>query len=162
MVNLQNVINADVENGFIFLFYDIFSPIVRVSIDEVSLYSAKGAFIFIVEFYSNLSTDSKILFKPLQDKIITPYNESTLVFFRIYNTSEHDIHGITTYTLYPYQLSPFFNKLQCFCFEEITVRPFESLDLPLLFFIDPAIHYASLSPELLTVSLLYSFFELSV
>jgi cytochrome c oxidase assembly protein Cox11 len=162
MINLQNLIDVNIESEFFFLFHNIFNSFSYVLSKEANIYVSNEAFSFIVEFYSNLSTDSKILFKPLQDKIVTPCNESTLVFFRIYNPTDHEIHGVTTYTLYPYQLSPFFNKLQCFCFEEISVRSFESLDLPLLFFIDPSVKYASFSPDLFTVSLLYSFFELNI
>jgi cytochrome c oxidase assembly protein subunit 11 len=162
MINSQILIDSNIEYGFIFLFHDILNPFIITLSKESAFYVPSEFAVFIVEFYSNLSADSTILFRPLQDKIVTPYNESTLVFFRIYNPTAHEIHGITTYTLYPYQLSPFFNKLQCFCFEEVSIRPLESLDLPLLFFIDPSIQYASLSPDLFTISLLYSFFELSI
>jgi len=152
-------VNINTYSEFFLLFNHIFHSSVLLS-GEMYPCDLNENSIFMVEFYSNLNSNSNILFKPLQDKIVTAYNESTLVFFRIYNPTDLEIHGITTYTLYPYQASPFFNKLQCFCFEEISIRPFESLDLPLLFFIDPAIFDAALPSNLFTFSLLYSFFEL--
>ena len=44
---------------------------------------------------------------------------------------------MSTYNLIPYEIGMYFNKIQCFCFEEQILNPGESVDMPVFFFIDP-------------------------
>lgn len=56
--------------------------------------------------------------------------ESTLVFYRATNTSDEAITGVSTYNVTPQQAGIYFNKIQCFCFEEQRLLPHESIDMP--------------------------------
>ncbi len=53
----------------------------------------------------------------------------------MYNTVGYDITGISIYLLYPTDFLIYFNKIQCFCFEELLLYPYESIDLPVIFFV---------------------------
>ena len=49
--------------------------------------------------------------------------QSTLVFYTAHNLSDHAITGVSTYNVAPQQAGYYFNKIQCFCFEEQRLRP---------------------------------------
>lgn len=110
---------------------------------------------FLVELYSHVVGHNGVFFKPLQQEIVSLYDDSTLVFFRLYNSSSRSVHGVTTYTLFPYTITPFLNKIQCFCFEELSLKPCESLDLPVLFYIE---RDASPEHSVSQLSIVYTFF----
>ena len=67
--------------------------------------------------------------------------ETALAFYRVYNRSDKPISGIAVYQIFPEETSLYFNKIQCFCFENQLLYPKESVDLPILFYLDPAINY---------------------
>ena len=78
-------------------------------------------------------------FEPVQDYVITRAGESTLAFFTAENTSINPMTGLSIYTVLPFKAAPYFIKIQCFCFEEQRLRGKEIVDMPVLFFVDPAI-----------------------
>lgn len=58
--------------------------------------------------------------------------QSTLVFYTAHNASDKAITGVSTYNVAPQQAGYYFNKIQCFCFEEQKLRPGASLAAPCL------------------------------
>ena len=65
--------------------------------------------------------------------------ESSLVFFRLYNPSKYSITCVSLYFVYPNEASVYLNKLQCFCFDQLYIHSYESVELPVLFYIDGSI-----------------------
>lgn len=88
-----------------------------------------------VIFQTSTSNFNFIEFCTLQKLVYVIPNETHLVFFRMYNTIGHSVSGISIYLLYPTDYLIYFNKIQCFCFEELLVYPYESIDLPVIFYI---------------------------
>lgn len=90
--------------------------------------------------------------------------ETCLAFFTAKNNSPRVITGISTYNVTPFEAGAYFNKIQCFCFDEQTLNPGEELDMPVFFYIDPEF---ALDPDLVrinctNVALHYTFFDTSV
>jgi cytochrome c oxidase assembly protein subunit 11 len=91
--------------------------------------------------------DSKVMaslpweFKPSQgqDKIIVYPGETCLAFYTATNKTDHPLLGVSTYQITPYKFGQYFNKIQCFCFEEQLLNPGESVDMPVFFYIDPSV-----------------------
>lgn len=76
-------------------------------------------------------------FTPLQREVYIVPGETALAFYRAKNMSKDDIIGMATYSVTPDQVAPYFNKIQCFCFEEQRLAAGEEVDMPVFFFIDP-------------------------
>lgn len=90
-----------------------------------------------LNFYVNSSSD--IILYPLQSYFYTEAGETSLVFFRLTNLSNQNYSIITTYTIFPQVAAIYVNKLQCFCFEMIHIKPKEQLDLPVVFFLSESL-----------------------
>jgi len=84
--------------------------------------------------------------------------ETKLAFFKVVNTSDKPVTARATFNVVPEQAGPYFKKLQCFCFSDQTIGPKQTVEMPVLYFIDPK--YAEdfetrTKPE---VTLSYTFF----
>lgn len=84
--------------------------------------------------------------------------ETALSFYKVYNRADKPIAGIAIYQIFPEDASLYFNKIQCFCFENQLLYPNESVDLPLLFYLDPAIHHDLNLKDTKEIILTYHFF----
>lgn len=89
--------------------------------------------IYLVHFDTLTTQKNKINFEILQNKIYICPGESTLAFFRITNLTNETIQAFSIYVVSPTEFTPFINKLQCFCYEELLLYPNETVDLPVLF-----------------------------
>merc|ERR1711879_672378 len=80
-------------------------------------------------------------------------------FFTAYNDSSNAIIGVSTYSVIPFSSAPYFRKVQCFCFEEQRLRGKEKVDMPVLFYLDPAILDDPALKDCYDITLAYTFFE---
>lgn len=85
--------------------------------------------------------------------------ETKIAFFKVTNTSDKPVTARATYNVVPEQAGAYFQKLQCFCFTDQTIAAGATVEMPVLYFIDP--EYASDintrgKPE---VTLSYTFFQ---
>lgn len=104
--------------------------------------------IYCIYFDTKILGNSHVFFFILQPKLFVVPGETSLCFFRVFNNNVYGVHTFSTYTVFPYEYAVFINKIQCFCFEELFISPFETLELPLLFYIHPDIHYFNSSGNL--------------
>jgi cytochrome c oxidase assembly protein subunit 11 len=63
--------------------------------------------------------------------------ETGLAFFKVTNTSDKPMTGRATYNVVPEQVGPYFQKLECFCFTEQTIKAGETMEFPVVYFVDP-------------------------
>ncbi|SBS89074.1 cytochrome c oxidase assembly protein COX11, putative [Plasmodium malariae] len=99
------------------------------------------------------------VFEPEQKSIIVKPGETVLAFYKAKNLLNKPIIGIALYHVLPDEAGLYFNKIQCFCFEEQMLNANEEIDLPVLFFIDPDILNDSRLKNLEKITLSYIFFE---
>ena len=64
--------------------------------------------------------------------------ETKLALFKVTNTSDKPVTGRAVFNVVPEQAGPYFRKLECFCFTDQTIGPHTSVDMPVLYFVDPA------------------------
>ena len=98
-------------------------------------------------------------FRPQQSVISVAPGETALAFYTARNPTDKPIDGISTYNVIPFEAGVYFNKIQCFCFEEQRLNPHEQVDMPVFFYIDPEFDEdpATMSYDKITLS--YTFFE---
>ncbi|CAD5208886.1 unnamed protein product [Bursaphelenchus xylophilus] len=90
-----------------------------------------------VQFNADVPSSMQWNFKPLQKEIYVHPGETALAFYSAKNPTDRPIVGISSYNLTPFQAAYYFNKIQCFCFEEQILNPGEEVELPVFFYIDP-------------------------
>ena len=93
-------------------------------------------------------------FKPAMRSVNVHPGELTTVMYEFRNVQNRTMAAQAIPSYAPMQAMPYFNKLECFCFNEYTLKPGESKQWPVVFVIDP-----KLSKDVKTITLSYTFFE---
>lgn len=112
---------------------------------------------FNADHHSEMEWD----FKPSQKKVTVIPGETALAFYTAKNPTDQPIIGIATYNILPFQAGLYFNKIQCFCFEEQWLNPNEEVDMPVFFFIDPEYDDDPVLADTDDIILSYTFFRSS-
>ena len=112
-----------------------------------------------VRFDSNVDANLPWRFTPLEREVKVKLGEERLVHYRVTNVSQRPIVGTSTYNVTPETSGAWFNKLQCFCFTEQLLLPGQSMDMPVVFFVDPEMDKDRRYDNVRTVTLSYTFFE---
>ncbi len=111
-----------------------------------------------VRFDSNTNPDLPWHFKPVQKEMTVRLGEQVLAFYEAENKSDKKTVGQATYNVTPYKTAIYFNKIDCFCFDEQTLMPGQSVSMPVQFFVDPEIFDDPGTKEVKTITLSYTFF----
>jgi cytochrome c oxidase assembly protein subunit 11 len=112
-----------------------------------------------VRFDASMARGFPWEFEPQQRSMELQLGETALAFYRATNTSDRPITGVATYNVTPFKAAPYFSKLECFCFTEQTLQPGESMDMPVLFFVDPLMDEEESLDDVRTITLSYTFWE---
>lgn len=112
-----------------------------------------------VRFDSNVDPNLAWRFEPLQREIKVQLGEEKLVHFRATNISQRPIVGTATYNVTPERTAGWFNKVQCFCFTEQLLQPGQSVDMPVVFFVDADMAKDRRYDDIRTITLSYTFYE---
>lgn len=75
------------------------------------------------------------------------------------NLTDEPISGISTYHVSPQKVGIYFNKVQCFCFELQRLKAQESIEMPILFFIDPEFENDPGMRDVDTITVSYTFYK---
>jgi len=92
-----------------------------------------------VRFDANVAPGLGWKFESESPEIKLRVGETKTVFYKITNRTERASTGIASYNVTPEKAAAHFVKIQCFCFTEHTLQPGESLEAPVVFYIDPEI-----------------------
>lgn len=111
-----------------------------------------------VRFDANTGTGAPFEFKPAKPSMSVRLGETGLAFYKLTNLSDHPIVAQATYNVTPDKAGIYFQKIQCFCFEPKTFAPKESVELPVLFYVDPKIASDPDAKEVTQITLSYTYF----
>ncbi len=101
-------------------------------------------------------------FKPVERTMKVRIGETALAFYEASNPTNRPVAGSASYNVAPYSAGGFFNKIQCFCFEEQVLAPGESVQMPVTFFVDPEIVQDRDGQYVHTITLSYTFYEIDL
>lgn len=112
-----------------------------------------------VNFQGNITEGLPWKFIPVQKNMQVLIGEAVLAFYQTTNLTNESIIGISTYNVTPARAGIYFNKIQCFCFEEQMLQPNETIDMPVFFYIDPEWINDPNMDEIDSITLSYTFFK---
>lgn len=124
-----------------------------------SLKPVANADMITVRFDSTVSDVMPWSFEPVQLDVKVVPGETALSFFRVTNHSDKAITGVATYNVHPPKMGLYFQKIQCFCFEEQRLLPGETVDMPVFFFLDPELLEDPQVAYVKSCTLSYTFFQ---
>jgi cytochrome c oxidase assembly protein subunit 11 len=112
-----------------------------------------------VRFNADVARGMPWRFRPAQLALETRIGETQLAFYRATNDTDETIAGHAVFNVTPLKAGIYFAKIDCFCFTEQVLRPGESADMPVSFFIDPEIADDPSLDDVGTITLSYTFFR---
>lgn len=118
-----------------------------------------GERIIKVRFNADVHRDLPWRFWPEQREVTLRVGEPGLVFYGAQNLSGQAVVGTATFNVTPLKAGQYFNKVQCFCFDEQELAPGETARLGVSFFVDPAITEDRNLDEVTAITLSYTFFR---
>jgi cytochrome c oxidase assembly protein subunit 11 len=112
-----------------------------------------------VRFDANVAPGLPWSFQPVQPEFTLHVGENKLAFFRAANLSDETVTGSAVFNVSPDLMGQYFTKIQCFCFTEQTLKPGETVEMPVSFYIDPAVLGDRDAKTVRDMTLSYTFFK---
>jgi len=115
----------------------------------------------VINVRFNADTNRKLgwQFRPSEVSMDIKVGQTGLTFYSAANTSNQPLVGTATYNVTPFKAGQYFHKVQCFCFEEQLLKVGEEMEMPIQFYIDPAILADKDLDDVHTITLSYTFFK---
>ena len=111
-----------------------------------------------VRFDANVGPGLPWKFEPEQNEIEVRIGEVVTVFYTVTNQAARATTGVAAYNVAPLTVGAYFQKINCFCFNEQTMGPGEKREMPVVFYVDPALTKDSENDGLNTITLSYTFY----
>ena len=94
-------------------------------------------------------------FRPTVSSMQVHPGEMAQVIYEVVNTQARSIDAQAIPSYAPQQAAAHFKKVECFCFQQQTLKPNEAKQMPVMFYVDPA-----LPRDVKIITLSYTFFEI--
>lgn len=121
--------------------------------------STLGKTSMVVRLNADIDPHLKWEFYPEQKQITLRVGEQVRMNFIVVNHDKTTSEGMATFNVTPLKAAKYFNKIQCFCFNQQKLKPGQKEELPVTFFIDPAIEKDKDVSDVTTMTLSYTFYR---
>ena len=111
-----------------------------------------------VRFDANVAPGLPWKFQSEQNEIEVRIGEVVTVFYTVTNQAARTTAALAAYNVAPLTVGAYFQKINCFCFTEQTMGPGEKREMPVVFYVDPALAKDSENDTLKTITLSYTFY----
>ena len=112
-----------------------------------------------VRFNADTNLELPWEFQAVQNAVSVKIGEPVLAFYQATSLTNSDVTGTATFNVVPNKAGKYFNKVECFCFTEQTLKAGETVDFPVQFHIDPAFSDDRRLDDVDTITLSYTFFK---
>ena len=85
--------------------------------------------------------------------------QDALINFNAENNGDEPVAGTAVYNVTPLKAGKYFHKTQCFCFDYQILKPGEKMNMPVVFYVDPAMDEDPNMEDVTTITLSYNFFK---
>jgi cytochrome c oxidase assembly protein subunit 11 len=113
-----------------------------------------------IRFDSNVAPGLPWKFVPEQNEIKLHIGEVATVHYKVINEAARTIAAQASYNVTPTTVGAYFDKINCFCFTEQTLKPGETREMTVVFYVDPKIVDDRDQDPLNTITLSYTFYRL--
>jgi cytochrome c oxidase assembly protein subunit 11 len=111
-----------------------------------------------VDFDANTNARLPWRFAPEQASQTVAIGARTMAFFDATNRAAQPVTGTATFNVTPDQAGKYFTKIECFCFTQQTLKPGETVRMPVIYFVDPKIRDDPDARDIDTITLSYTFY----
>ena len=112
-----------------------------------------------VRFVASTDPGMPWTFRPVQTHMRVRLGEDNLAFFEAHNPTDRTTGGQATFNVVPYAAGGYFDKVQCFCFTKQILGPGETVQMPVSFYVDPAMLDDPEGKFVHEITLGYTFYE---
>ena len=131
------------------------------SVPDAAALRALGGKMIKVRFDGNTSPGMPWQFKPDVADVSVRIGERKMAFYKATNIAGAETTGSATYNVSPDVAGKYFKKIACFCFNEQTLKAGETVEMPVTYFIDPAILNDPIARRIDEITLSYTFYPVS-
>ena len=111
-----------------------------------------------VRFDANHSAALPWRFEPVDTRRDVAIGARNIALFEARNLSDRPVTGTATFNVTPSQAGQYFTKIQCFCFTEQRLSPGQEVQMPVVFYVDPAILDDPDARDISEITLSYTFY----
>ena len=125
--------------------YRIFCQVTGFGGTTMKVSEAQAASVKVAEGHISVRFDANVdrgmpwKFAPQQVTQDMRIGTRKMAFYKAENLSDKPVTGVASFNVEPEYVGKYFNKIQCFCFERQTLQPGQSIDMPVMYYIDPKI-----------------------
>jgi cytochrome c oxidase assembly protein subunit 11 len=112
-----------------------------------------------IRFNTDVNRELPWDFRPNQRSVTLKIGETGMATFHAVNRGDQPIVGTAVYNVTPEKAGLYFDKIQCFCFTQQVLAPHEEADLPVAFYVDPAIVKDRNLDDVSVITLSYTFYR---
>lgn len=113
-----------------------------------------------IRFDASIGRNLPWSFQPVEREMTLKVGENGLAYYRATNISDKPVKGTASFNVTPLKAGQYFVKVECFCFTEQLLEPGQSIDMPVAFFVEPALDEDINLDEVKTITLSYTFFPM--
>ena len=110
-----------------------------------------------VRFDGNVDRGMPWKFGPEQTTQEMRIGQRKMALYRAQNLSDKPITGVASFNVSPDLAGKYFNKIQCFCFNQQTLQPGQVVDMPVIYYVAPAILTDPETKDIQQITLSYTF-----
>ncbi len=111
-----------------------------------------------IRFDGNVMPGLPWKFEPEQTSMTVRIGEVVTALYKVTNQSARETYAQAGYNVSPPTVGIYFQKINCFCFTEQTMKPGETREMPVVFYVDPKLAADAEHDGLNTITLSYTFF----